>query len=68
MFIIFFSFEILMTIVQKKFKKFKVQCAILETARGGILKRGIGYNFADVAVLTNIRNGDHIGKNFDCYY
>lgn len=43
-----------------------VQCAILETARGGILKRGIGYNNADVAILTNIRNGDHIGKNFEC--
>jgi cyanophycin synthetase len=51
---------------KKILKNSKVQCAILETARGGILKKGIGYNFADVAVLTNIRNGDHIGKNFEC--
>jgi cyanophycin synthetase len=42
-----------------------VQCAILETARGGILNKGIGYDLADVGVLTNIRNGDHIGKNFE---
>jgi len=43
----------------------KTEFAVLEIARGGILKRGIGYNYADVAILTNIRNGDHIGKNFD---
>ena len=43
-----------------------VECAVLETARGGILKKGIGYDFSDVGVLTNIRNGDHIGKNFEC--
>lgn len=37
-----------------------VDVAVLETARGGIIKRGLGYDLADVAVLTNI-TGDHIG-------
>lgn len=50
---------------KKILRNHNVECAILETARGGILKKGIGYNFADVGVLTNIRNGDHIGKNFE---
>ena len=43
----------------------EVECAVLETARGGIMKRGIGYNNIDIGILTNIRNGDHIGSNFD---
>jgi cyanophycin synthetase len=36
-----------------------VQAAVLETARGGI-GRGLGYDRADVAVITNITS-DHIG-------
>jgi len=34
--------------------------AVLETARGGILLRGIGYNSNDVSVVTNI-SADHLG-------
>ncbi len=36
--------------------------AVLETARGGILLRGIGYGRNDVAVVTNI-SADHLGLN-----
>ncbi|WP_350343725.1 cyanophycin synthetase [Proteinivorax tanatarense] len=36
--------------------------AVLETARGGILKRGLGYDLADVAVVTNLSE-DHIGQD-----
>ena len=39
-----------------------VQAAVLETARGGIVRRGLGYDRADVAVITNI-SSDHIGTN-----
>ena len=34
--------------------------AVLETARGGILLRGIGYAANDVAVVTNV-SADHLG-------
>ena len=37
-----------------------VEAAVLETARGGILRRGLGYDRADVAVITNI-TADHLG-------
>jgi cyanophycin synthetase len=37
-----------------------LQLAILETARGGILLRGIGYATNDVAVVTNV-SADHLG-------
>ena len=37
-----------------------VEVAVLETARGGILRRGLGYDKADVAVITNI-SADHLG-------
>ena len=39
-----------------------VQVAVLETARGGIVRRGLGYDRADVAVVTNISN-DHLGTD-----
>jgi cyanophycin synthetase len=39
-----------------------VQAAVLETARGGILRRGLGYGRADVAVITNI-TADHLGND-----
>lgn len=39
-----------------------VEVAVLETARGGIIKNGLAYDTADVAVLTNISE-DHIGLN-----
>ncbi len=37
-----------------------VQLAILETARGGILLRGIGTAYNDVSVVTNV-SADHLG-------
>ncbi len=39
-----------------------VEIAILETARGGILRGGLGYDLADVAVVTNIAS-DHLGQD-----
>ena len=39
-----------------------VEAAVLETARGGILRRGLGYDLADVAVITNI-TADHLGDD-----
>lgn len=38
----------------------KVEAAIFETARGGIIKKGLGYNLADVGIVTNISE-DHLG-------
>lgn len=38
----------------------QIDIAVLETARGGIIKNGLGYRKADVAILTNITN-DHLG-------
>ena len=38
----------------------EVDVAILETARGGILLRGLAYESNDVSVFTNI-SGDHLG-------
>lgn len=37
-----------------------VQVAVLETARGGIIRSGLGYDYSDVAVVTNIAS-DHLG-------
>lgn len=39
-----------------------VQAAVVETARGGILRRGLGYDWCDVGVITNI-TGDHLGQD-----
>ncbi|MGH3303849.1 MAG: cyanophycin synthetase, partial [Streptosporangiaceae bacterium] len=39
-----------------------VEAAVLETARGGIVRRGLGYDQADVAVVTNIAP-DHVGDD-----
>ena len=38
-----------------------VETAILETARGGILRRGLPVERADVAVVTNVAD-DHLGE------
>lgn len=38
-----------------------VQAAVLETARGGLLRRGLALEQADVAVVTNI-SADHFGE------
>lgn len=37
-----------------------VDAAVLEVARGGILRRGLGYDRADVAVVLNVGE-DHLG-------
>jgi cyanophycin synthetase len=37
-----------------------VELAVLETARGGILRRGLGVDVCDVALITNISD-DHLG-------
>ena len=37
-----------------------VQLAVTETARGGILRRGVGVAWNDVSVVTNI-SADHLG-------
>lgn len=39
----------------------RVACAVLETARGGILRRGLAVAHADVAVVTSIA-ADHFGE------
>lgn len=39
----------------------EVEMAVLETARGGILRAGLGFDKCDVAVVTNIGEGDHLG-------
>lgn len=39
-----------------------VEFAVLETARGGILRSGLGFGQCDIGVLTNI-NEDHLGIN-----
>lgn len=38
----------------------QIDAAVLEIARGGIIRRGLGYDLADVGVVTNISD-DHIG-------
>ncbi|GFN21745.1 cyanophycin synthetase [Thermanaeromonas sp. C210] len=39
----------------------RVEAAVLETARGGILRSGLGYDRADVGVVLNIAE-DHLGQ------
>lgn len=39
-----------------------VEFAVLETARGGILRSGLGFGTCDIGVLTNIKE-DHLGMN-----
>ena len=38
-----------------------VDAAVLETARGGILREGLAFDACDLAVVTNIGEGDHLG-------
>ncbi len=39
-----------------------VDIAVLETARGGIVRNGLGYDEADIGIITNIEP-DHIGQD-----
>lgn len=38
------------------------EVAVLETARGGLLKRGLGFDRCDVAVMLNV-SADHLGMD-----
>ncbi|HSE98085.1 MAG TPA: cyanophycin synthetase, partial [Blastocatellia bacterium] len=39
-----------------------VDVAVLETARGGIARGGLGYDWSDISIISNIRL-DHIGQD-----
>lgn len=39
----------------------QAQAAVLETARGGLMRRGLAFDRADVALVTNI-SADHFGE------
>jgi cyanophycin synthetase len=41
-----------------------VDAAVFETARGGILREGLGFDRCKVAVVTNVGKGDHLGLNY----
>lgn len=45
---------------RKILREREVDVAILETARGGLLRRGLGVERADAALITNI-SADHLG-------
>jgi cyanophycin synthetase len=39
-----------------------VEVAVLETARGGIVRGGLGFDYADIGIITNIQP-DHLGQD-----
>ncbi|RNF29993.1 cyanophycin synthetase [Massilia aurea] len=41
-----------------------VDAAVFETARGGLLREGLAFDKCQVAVVTNIGAGDHLGLNY----
>ena len=41
-----------------------VEAAVFEVARGGVLREGLGFDRCEVAVVTNIGSGDHLGLNY----
>lgn len=41
-----------------------VDAAVFETARGGVLREGLAFDRCNVAVVTNIGMGDHLGLNY----
>jgi cyanophycin synthetase len=41
-----------------------VDAAVLETARGGMLREGLAFDRCDVAVVTNVGSGDHLGLSY----
>ncbi|NMM28661.1 MAG: cyanophycin synthetase [Glaciimonas sp.] len=43
-----------------------VDAAVFETARGGVLREGLGFDRCNIAVVTNIGMGDHLGLSFIC--
>ncbi|MCC6703721.1 MAG: cyanophycin synthetase, partial [Thermomicrobiales bacterium] len=48
------------TSAQMVLKNPTIDFAVLETARGGILRSGLGFDRCDIAVVTNVA-GDHLG-------
>ena len=42
----------------------EVDAAVLECARGGLLREGLGFDRCQVAVVTNVGEGDHLGLNY----
>jgi cyanophycin synthetase len=42
----------------------ETDAVVLECARGGLLREGLGFDRAQVAVVTNVGEGDHLGLNF----
>ncbi|BBP01408.1 cyanophycin synthetase [Sulfuriferula nivalis] len=42
----------------------EVDAAVLETARGGVLREGLAFDHCDIAIVTNIGIGDHLGLNY----
>ena len=41
-----------------------VDAAVFEIARGGVLREGLGFDRCEVAVVTNLGRGDHLGLNY----
>ncbi|MCJ0764460.1 cyanophycin synthetase [Variovorax terrae] len=41
-----------------------VDAAVFEVARGGVLREGLGFDRCQVAVVTNVGMGDHLGLNY----
>ena len=41
-----------------------VDAAVFETARGGLLREGLAFDRCQVAVVTNMGAGDHLGLNY----
>jgi cyanophycin synthetase len=42
----------------------EVDAAVFETARGGLLREGLAFDQCQVAVVTNVGLGDHLGLNY----
>jgi len=41
-----------------------VDAAVFETARGGLLREGLAFDRCQVAIVTNLGSGDHLGLNY----
>jgi cyanophycin synthetase len=41
-----------------------VNAAVFETARGGVLREGLAFDRCNVAVVTNLGMGDHLGLSY----
>ena len=41
-----------------------VDVAVFETARGGMLREGLAFDYCSAAVVTNVGLGDHLGLNY----